>query len=66
MIIIFFELIEIGIEKYKTLGKVFCTGDFNSRNASLPDRINLDRYLDAKNLNYQTLFTSRLVRIEIT
>jgi len=41
-----FDQIEIGIEKYKNLGKIYLSGDFNSRTADECDTINFDRYLD--------------------
>ena len=46
-----FDEIEQGIEKYKTQGKVFITGDFNSRTANNPDYIELNRFLDSNQLS---------------
>ena len=41
-----FEQIESGVEKYKMLGKVFITGDLNSRTSNEPDFLIFDNYLD--------------------
>ena len=42
----FFESLELCITKYKDLGKVFISGDFNSRTSNLPDYVEFDKYLD--------------------
>jgi hypothetical protein len=54
----FFEQIEIGIEKYKLHGKIFCCGDLNARTPNVPDTLNSDVYLD-QNANF-TLNTNHL------
>ena len=44
----YFELVESGIIKYKNIGKVYVTGDFNSRTGQctdLPDYLRYDNYL---------------------
>ena len=41
-----FEQIEQGIEKYKSQGKVFVTGDLNGRTSHETDYIVFDKYLD--------------------
>lgn len=47
----FFEQIELDIIKYTDLGKVFVTGDLNSRTSDFPDCIEFDKYLD-ENLTF--------------
>ena len=41
-----FEQLELDITKYKQLGKVYLTGDFNSRTSSESDCLDFDQYLD--------------------
>ena len=41
-----FEQLELDIIKYRRLGKIFLTGDFNCRTANEPDYLDFDRYLD--------------------
>ena len=41
-----FEILQSDISKYKTLGKIFVTGDFNSRTADEPDFLLHDYYLN--------------------
>ena len=41
-----FEQIESDVEKYKLLGKVFITGDLNSRTSNESDFLDFDNYLD--------------------
>lgn len=41
-----FENLEIDIIKYNDLGKVYITGDFNSRTSDSPDFFEFDKYLD--------------------
>ena len=45
-VIDFFEILEQGIVTYKTLGKIFITGDFNSRSAEEYDILVFDKYLE--------------------
>ena len=45
-----FDLIEHDIERYKSLGKVLTTGDFNCRTSDEPDFIIFDRFLDDNSL----------------
>ena len=40
------EQLEISIEKYYNLGKIFITGDFNSHTASSNDYFEFDKYID--------------------
>ena len=42
----FFEQIEIAIVKYNDIGKVFVSGDFNSRTSDSLDYFDFDKYLD--------------------
>ena len=42
----FFEEIEIDTMKYKHMGKVFVSGDFNSRTSDSLDYLDFDKYLD--------------------
>ena len=46
-----YDQIENGIIKYNNLGKVFVTGDFNSRTSDSIDYISFDKYLD-QNLQF--------------
>ena len=46
----FFELLELGIETYKHLGKLFIFGDLNSHSSNLSDVLHFDRYLDNDDL----------------
>ena len=41
-----YDQLEAGIIKYKNLGKVFVTGDFNSRTSDSIDYLIFDKYLD--------------------
>ena len=41
-----FEQLELDITKYKQLGKVYLTGDFNSRTSSESNCLDFDQYLD--------------------
>ena len=41
-----YEQLEVSIEKYNSLGKIYITGDFNSRTASSVDYIEFDKYID--------------------
>ena len=45
-ILIFFEEIEKGLEKYNVLGKTYVTGDLNSRTGQFSDVLDYDKYLD--------------------
>lgn len=45
-----FEQLELDIIRYKRLGKVFLTGDFNSRTANESDCLDFDRYLDDEDI----------------
>lgn len=45
-----FEQLELGVTKYKHLGKVFITGDFNSRTSSESDCLDFDKYLDDEDI----------------
>ena len=36
----------MGLERYKGLGKVFLTGDFNARCSTENDRLDFDMYID--------------------
>ena len=45
----FFECVEIGIEKYKSKGKILISGDFNSRTATENDFVPYDEFIDAAN-----------------
>ena len=47
----FFEVLEQGIVTYKTLGKIFITGDFNSRSAEESDILDFDKYLAEEELD---------------
>ena len=42
----FFEQLESDIEVYKPLGKIFISGDMNSRTSNLSDELDFDHYLD--------------------
>ena len=42
----FFELLEIGIENYFNLGKIYAIGDFNSRTSNCSDILDFDKYLE--------------------
>jgi len=44
-----FECVEIGIEKYKSEGKLFISCDFNSRTTTKNDVVPYDEYIDAAN-----------------
>ena len=44
--------LEISIEKYSNLGKVYITGDFNSRTASSEDYVEFDKYILMKICQY--------------
>lgn len=44
------EQLELDIIKYKTLGRLYLVGDFNSRTSNLPDFIQFDRYLDDEDI----------------
>ena len=44
----YFELLESDIAKYKKLGKVLVTGDFNARTRTISDFIIHERYIDAE------------------
>lgn len=44
-----YEQLEQGIIAYKTLGKIFITGDFNSRTSNATDLLDFDKYLDEEN-----------------
>ena len=41
----FFENIEAGLEKYKSLGTCFVMGDLNSRTSNLQDVLGYDMYI---------------------
>jgi len=41
-----FDELEKGLENYKTKGKCFFIGDFNSRTAELSDILDFDMYID--------------------
>ena len=41
-----YDQIEMGIIKYNNFGKVFVTGDFNSRTSDSIDYLIFDKYLD--------------------
>lgn len=41
-----FEIIEQGVARYKNLGKLFITGDFNSRTSNELDFLDFDKYLE--------------------
>ena len=41
-----YELLEQSVLRYKDRGKLYITGDFNSRTASETDLIDFDKYLD--------------------
>jgi len=45
----FFEELETGIEKYASLGKLFLTGDLNSRCSDKNDLLSFDPYIDVDN-----------------
>lgn len=45
-----FEQLELDIIRYKRLGKVFLTGDFNSRTANESDCLDFDKYLDDEDI----------------
>ena len=47
----FFEVLEQGIVTYKTLGKIFITGDFNSMSAEESDILDFDTYLAEEELD---------------
>ena len=53
-----YDQIETGIIKYNNLGKVFVTGDFNSRTSDSIDYLIFDKYLD-QDLDFLTLLISR-------
>jgi len=42
----FIEQIEVGIEKYKLLGKIFISGDLNCRTSNVSDNMDIDIYID--------------------
>jgi hypothetical protein len=42
-----FDSIELGIEKYRLLGKIFINGDLNSKTANERDFTIYDRFLDS-------------------
>ena len=42
------EQLELCIEKYDSIGKVYITGDFNCRTASSMDYIEFDKYILTK------------------
>lgn len=42
----FFEELELSIVKYSNLGKIFITGDLNSRTSNSPDYFDFDKYID--------------------
>ena len=42
----FFEQLESDIEVYKPLGKIFISGDMNSRTSNLSDELDFDHYVD--------------------
>lgn len=48
-----FEQLELDVIKYRRLGKIFLTGDFNCRTANEPDYLDFDRYLDDEDNFYQ-------------
>lgn len=41
-----YEVLEQGVLRYKNLGKVYITGDFNGRTASEADILDFDKYID--------------------
>ncbi|MES9880358.1 MAG: reverse transcriptase family protein [Sedimenticola sp.] len=45
----YFDEIESGIEQYTHLGKIFITGDMNSRTSNIYEVLDFDRYLDDEN-----------------
>ena len=45
-ILTFFEQIEIDIVKYNDMGKVYVSGDLNSRTSDSFDYFDFDKYLD--------------------
>ena len=45
-----FEELELDVTRYKQLGKVFLTGDFNSRTSVESDCLDFDRYLDDEDI----------------
>ena len=52
----YFEILQSDISKYKTLGKIFVTGDFNSRTADEPNFLLHDYCLNVgMNENYATM-----------
>ena len=48
------EQLELCIEKYDSIGKVYITGDFNCRTASSMDYIEFDKYIDQDFLIFDT------------
>ena len=67
LIIIFFFQIEIDIEKYKTLGKIYLIGDLNSRTSNISDILDYDSYLDYfdSDLSYFINITSRVNKDQV-
>ena len=59
----FFELLEIGIEKYCNLGKIYAIGDFNSRTSNCSDILDFDKYLEDDELliNHNSVNTTTRV-----
>ena len=58
-----FECLEQGVINYKNLGKLYITGDFNSRTSTDPDHLDFDKYLDDDifiQAVSSTTFTTRL------
>lgn len=45
-----FEELELDVARYKQLGKVFLTGDFNGRTSVESDCLDFDRYLDDEDI----------------
>ena len=54
--LIFFEELETGIEKYASLGKLFLTGDLNSRCSDKNDLLSFDPYIDVDNQLSDSVF----------
>ena len=55
-----FEQIEIGIEKYKLLGKTLVTGDLNCRTSNEIDFINYDKFLDNNDITPNVFICERV------
>ena len=55
----FFETLECNIERYKNLGKVFITGDLNSRCSNVCDVLDFDMYIDDEELSNRVYIPPR-------